>query len=109
MMSLSEAKDVVKQIISDNGCGFDWLCYSRFRHTVSAEAKVLAIELLSDEKLHEQLKFAIEFEIHGHVHWDWVERVTALLLDDDEIGNHITLNDLLFAKQYRIKCLGMSY
>ena len=109
MMTLSEANDVVMQIISDHGRGFDWLCYSRFRHCVSAEAKVLAVNLLSNDALHTQLKLAIEKEIQGRVHRDWVERATALLLDDDANGNHITVADLLIAKHFRMYCLGMAY
>lgn len=112
MMTYVEALTVVRQLIIDKGRGFDWRCYKRFRYDVSEEAKHLAVKLLDDPKntlIAESLRKAIGMELKCKVHRDYVYRVLALVLDDDDMGNHITVNMLLQAKMYRINVLGMSH
>lgn len=112
MMTYKEAIDIVKQLIADKGRGFDWRSYKRFRYDVSEGAKHLAVKLLDDpnhSKIADDLREAIGIELNCDVRRDYVYRVLALVLDDDDMGNHITLNALLAAKNYRMRALGMAY
>lgn len=123
MMTYSEAIDVVEQLILDRGRGFDWGVYKRLRHDISEDAKHLAIKVLDDltntiadpmnagKKISilEALRRAIGLELGCNVHRDYTYRVLVLALDDDDNGQHITKSDLLMAKAYRMKVLGMAY
>lgn len=110
MMSYQEAIDVINWIIADKGRGFDWKSYKRFASGVSEDAKHLAISVLDQNKqLAEDLRKAIGIELNCDVHRDYVYRVLALALDDDDMGNHLSVNTLAVAKWYRTKRLGMAY
>ncbi|MBR5943543.1 MAG: hypothetical protein IKZ94_01180 [Lachnospiraceae bacterium] len=123
MMTYSEAVDVVEQLIRDKGRGFEWGIYKRFRYDISEDAKHLAIKVLEDPSntimdpkhpgkkisILEALRRAIGLELGCNVHRDYTYRVLALVLDDDDNGQHITKDRLLMAKAYRMNVLGMAY
>jgi hypothetical protein len=118
-MTYKEANEIVRQLIADDGRGFEWGIYKRFRYDVSEDAKHLAVRLLDDPNnvisnpdvpgenisIAEALRRAIGTELHCNVHRDYVYRVLALVLDDDSMGNHITLSNLLAVRNYRMKKL----
>ncbi len=120
MMSCQEAIDIVKQLIKDNGKGFEWSIYPYYRYDISKDAKHLAIDVLdsdieiTDENnktvtIAEAFRKSVETEIGGRITKDYVYRLLALALDDDDNGNYITLSILRAVKQYRIRVLGMQY
>lgn len=123
MMSYNEAVDVVRQLIIDNGRGFEWSIYPQYRYDISENAKHLAIKVLDDSanviadqtnpggtiSMAEALRKAISKEIGCCIHRDYLYRVLALALDDDANGNHITLQLLLTMKNYRMNILKMEY
>ena len=123
MLSYSEAIDVVKQIIADNGRGFDWSVYPKYRYDISESAKHLAIKVLDDPanvisdpanpgqmiNMAEALRIAVAKEIGCSIHRDYLYRILALALDDDANGNHITLQSLDKLKNYRVDVLKMGY
>lgn len=123
MMRYQEALDIAYQLIADKGRGVQWGIYKRFRYDISEDAKHLAIKLLDDPNnvvddidnpgnkisLAEALRKAIGTELKCKIHRDYLYRIIALALDDDDMGNHITLQLLLILKSYRMKTLGMNY
>jgi hypothetical protein len=123
MMSYNEAVDVVKQLIMDNGRGFEWSVYPQYRYDISENAKHLAIKVLDDPanviadqtnpgqmiSMAEALKKAVSKEVGCCIHKDYLYRVIALVLDDDANGNHITLQSLITMKNYRMNVLKMGY
>ena len=110
MMTLHEAKEVVAEIIIQKGRGFDWKVYHKFRYDISTNAKHLAIDVLDqDSNMKKALKAAVEYEISGKIHMDWLYRTTALMLDDDKNGNHISVDMLRLVQKYRVNVLGIDY
>lgn len=110
MMSYQDAIDVINWLVADKGRGFDWKSYKRFAYDVSEDAKHLAISVLDQNtQLSEDLRKAIETELNCNVHKDYVYRILALALDDDDMGNHLNVNTLALAKWYRTNRLGMAY